>query len=519
METLFERLLNYYNLTEEEFNEMSKSVSYLDFDEGHKFDRMDEVVNFVKSFVNANKKVIVYGDYDADGIMATSIIIKMFKYVDFIADYYIPSRYLDGYGINIDKAKEIVNKGYDLVITVDNGISAFEPIKYLKDNGVSVVVFDHHEMQEKLPECDYYLHPLLSNFGDTPASGAFVSFMFSKAFLNRYDKYLATLASISLITDMMPLKEYNRNLLRVVIENYKDGEFLPIDLLKDDEVFSDTTIGMKIGPKINSIGRLKEDNSVNDLVDYFTSENKQTILNYISWINDTNEERKNVSKSYISGDVNEDENLSSYVLKVDAKEGIIGLIANSLVTKYKKPSIIFAKSCDDGVLKGSCRVPEGYNIVQIFDSLKDLLVTFGGHAHAGGCSIKEDDFDLFKEKFNEYIASHPAEIVDKKAINLYINELTYDNYELIKKFGPFGEGMRAPIFMLPRIKTGALMYSRSLEHIMTQVGTNSKLTGFNFPKQDVSKYQYIDLYGTMRINEFRGFKNLEFLINEIKESK
>ena len=176
MKEFLERLLDYYHLTKDDYLKLIAPVSEDNFAYGHKFDRIDEVVSFVYSFVKENKKIIVYGDYDADGIMATSIIIKMFKYIGFEADYYIPNRYKDGYGLNLDKAKEIVEKGYDLVITVDNGISAFEGIDYLKSNNKSVVVFDHHEMQSVLPNCDFYLHPTLSNFGEVASSGAFVCF-------------------------------------------------------------------------------------------------------------------------------------------------------------------------------------------------------------------------------------------------------------------------------------------------------------------------------------------------------
>lgn len=519
MKTLLERLLDYYHITYEQYLELTAPVSQDNFEIGHKFDNMDETVAFVKSFVEQNKKIIVYGDYDADGIMATSIVVKMFKYIGYHVDYYIPNRYLDGYGLNVKKSQEIIDKKYDLVITVDNGISAFEAIDLLKENGISVVVFDHHELQEKLPNCDYYLHPILSHFGEISSSGAFVSFMFSKAFLGRFDNYLATLGGISLISDMMPLQEYNRKLLRVVIDNYKDGEFLPIDLLKENEEFSGTTIGMKIAPKINSVGRIVEDESVNDIIQFFVSEDREVVLHYIDWINQLNDERKDISKNSLSEgyEINEDD--PAFVIISNEKEGLIGLIANYLVTKYKKPAIVFAKSTISGQFKGSCRVPEGYNVIQIFTELSDYLVTFGGHAFAGGCSIQEEKFDEFKQKFTDYVVSHPAEKEEKECIPLFIRELTFENLKIVNSFSPFGVSMKAPNFVLPRIKTSALMFSRNLEHIMTQVGTNTKLTGFNLSKNYVSQFTYVDLIGTMRKNEYRGFVNLEFLINEIRESE
>lgn len=516
MKPLLDRLLDYYHLSNEEYLKITAPVSEETFAEGHKFDKVDEIVNFVYSFVKQNKKVIVYGDYDADGIMATSIIIKMFSYIGFSADYYIPSRYLDGYGINLEKSKEIVEKGYDLVITVDNGISAFEAIDYLKTHGVSVVVFDHHEMQSEIPNCDYFMHPTLSNFGEVASSGAFVSFMFSIAFLGRFDKYLSTLASISLISDMMPLKEYNRNLLRVVFASYKEGEFPAIDYLKENEVFNETAIGMKIAPKINSIGRLLEDTSINDIVKYFTCDDEKQLLNYLSWINECNDERKNLSKASNENEFVIDESLPCIIYKTNEKEGLIGLIANFLCGKYHKPTIVFTEDSSGEAYKGSCRAPEGFNVVKSFEALSDILITFGGHALAGGCSLEISKFDEFKQKFTDYVASHPIEKVEKECIPLYIRELTFENFEIIKSFSPFGECMRSPVFILPRIKTSALLWSKDQKHILTQIGTNQKLIGFNFPKDEVTQNDYIDLVGIMRENSYRGYKNLEFFINEIK---
>ena len=516
MKEFLDRLLDYYNLTKEDYLALTAPVSEDNFAIGHKFDKIDEVVKFIYSFVKENKKIIVYGDYDADGIMATSIIIKMLKYIGYNADYYIPSRYLDGYGLNLEKAKEIVEKGYDLIITVDNGISAFEGIDYLKENGKSVVVMDHHEMQSVLPNCDYFLHPTLSNFGEVASSGAFVCFMFSIAFLGRFDKYLSTLASISLISDMMPLKEYNRNLLRLVISSYKEGEFNAIDMLKEGDEFNETAIGMKIAPKINSVGRLIEDNSINQLVDYFVTEDADKQLNYLSWINECNNSRKELSKASNETGFDVDESEPCIVYKTDEKEGLIGLIANFLCGKYKKPAIVLTLDSSGESYKGSCRAPEGFNVVKTFEALSDYLVTFGGHALAGGCSVEVSKFDEFSKKFKEYVISHPIEQVSKQCIPLYMRELTFENYEIVRSFSPFGEAMRSPLFILPRIKTNALLFSKDRKHILTQLGARTKLIGFNFSKDDVTQTEFIDLVGTMRVSEYKGMKNLEFFITDIE---
>ena len=243
---------------------------------------------------------------------------------------------------------------------------------------------------------------------------------------------------------------------------------------------------------------------------------KDKLLNYLSWINDCNDERKNLSKASNENEFSVDENDPAIIYKTEEKEGLIGLIANYLCGKYHKPTIVFTVDSSGVAYKGSCRAPEGFNVVKSFESLSDLLITFGGHALAGGCSLEMSKFEEFKQKFFEYVESHPIEKVEKESIPLYIRELTFENFEIIKSFSPFGECMKSPLFILPRIKVGALLWSKDQKHILTQIGTNQKLIGFNFPKEEVTQHDYIDLIGTMRENSYRGFKNLEFFITEIK---
>ena len=213
MENLFARLLKYYQIDEEQYRYLTMPVNQDNFYEGHSFKDMDNCIQVVKEAVINKKKIFIYGDYDADGIMSVSILVKMFSYLNYPVSYHIPNRYLDGYGLTRKRSEEIVNNGYDLLITVDNGITAFEGIEYAKNHGLEVLVFDHHQPDIVLPQADYILHPVVSNFGETATSAGFVTFMFALNYLGRFDQYLATLAAISLVSDMMPLVSYNRNLL------------------------------------------------------------------------------------------------------------------------------------------------------------------------------------------------------------------------------------------------------------------------------------------------------------------
>ncbi len=512
---LFERLLDFYQIDEKKYQELTCPVSIDGFASGHQFDHINEAIELVNSVMSHHGKIFIYGDYDADGIMGTSILVKMFAYKNYAVDYYIPTRYIDGYGLTLNKAQECVDNKVDLVICVDNGIAAFEPIQLLKDHDVKVLVLDHHEMLETLPSADVILHPTIDHFGEVASSGAFVAFNFSRVFLGRFDKYLSTLASISLISDMMPLFDYNRYLLRLVFQEYEEGEFLQIDLLKETELFNEVTIGMKIAPKINAIGRLVADRSINQLVKFFTSDDKGEILNYIEWINTMNEERKILSKDINEEGLNVDENTKAIVYVCVAKEGIIGLIANTLVNKYHVPVVVLTTAEEKGFYNGSASAPMGFSIVDAFKYCEKHMLVGGGHALAGGCTIAEDELKNFKKAFIEFANDHPLVVVEAETLELGLTELNLDNYKLIQSFSPFGEGWKAPTFILKHISTRSLFFSKNREHIITQLSPRSKIVGFGFPMDEVRLSQFVDLEGILRTSTYMGVTSVEFFIKKI----
>ena len=399
-------------------------------------------------------------------------------------------------------------------------MTAFEGIEYAKNHGMDVLIFDHHQTDETLPKADYILHPVVSNFGDVATSAGFVTFMFAKEFLGRYDQYLASLAAISLVSDMMPIREYNRNLLKLAIDQYEEGLFYNIDLLKDKEPFNETTIGMRISPRVNAVGRLIEnEESLIKMVEFFTKDDHQLLLNYNEWINAVNEERKELTKTATENCKEVDTSKASIIAVIQEKEGVIGLIANSFAKRYLKPTIIFALDQSGEYYKGSCRAPKGFNVVDAFNKLDKYMLTAGGHASAGGCSVRKEDFEEFKKAFNDLAEQSVIEEEKPQTIDLYLNELTRENYELVKTFSPFGETWPSPRFKLSRIRVQSLMFSRDGNHIVTSIGNNAKLVGFYQPRDKVKEYQFIDAIGTLRISTYYGKTTVEFLISDIFPSE
>jgi len=393
------KLLDYYQISYEDYLLLNRDVDMNSFASSFHFDKEKEAKDLIMSHISKKNKIIIYGDFDADGIMGTSILVRMFQLLNYKVDYYIPSRYIEGYGIGLNKVKEYVEKGYNLLITVDNGIAANEEIDYLRKNNVDVIVIDHHLNNGVLPNANYIIHPIISHFNHETTSGAATSFYFSKVVLGYYDKYSSILAAISVVTDLMPLKGYNRDLLRIVFKNYINNEFPAISLIADYKMLDENVIGLTIGPRINSYGRLLEDDSINDLVKYFTSDNRDFQLNYIDTILDINEKRRESWKNTLENfDLNNVS--SSIIMKTNLKVGVVGLLATYFVNTYHVPAIVFAQE-KEGLLKGSSRSPEGFNLVDSYQKLKDYIVDFGGHSSAAGVMIKNEDFEKFKTNFEE----------------------------------------------------------------------------------------------------------------------
>lgn len=508
-EKFLNSLLSYYDISKSDYEELIADYDLSTFSLGHAFKGIDKAANIALNAVKNKKRIIVYGDYDADGIMGTSILVKMFQLLHYEVSYYIPSRYIDGYGLNVENAKKCLGK-FDLMITVDNGIVANEPIQLLKDNGLEVIVIDHHTVMLPLPNADAIVHPEVSEYGEVASSGAFSAFMFSKAVLGYYDKYLATMAAISLISDMMPLRSYNRKLLKAVFKDYQDNEFLPISLLAEHKPLDERIIGALVAPKINAVGRMKEDKSINLIVKYFTSDDKEFILTYFDFITNINNERKELGKETINKLL---DNLSDDALVsiVDIKEGLIGLVANGIMNKLHKPAIVFTTD-KDGNLKGSARSVEGFNIVEAFKVLEKYMLAYGGHALAGGCSIRKEDFESFKKEFINLVNSSSIEVKEVVTVPISINDIDKDHYDIYQSFAPFGEDWKAPLLSLKGIKVEALQYSKSLEHILTRIGNNSKIVGFNIARDALKNYKYIDTVGTLESSSYKGIVSYEYHI-------
>ncbi len=514
MNTFFEKLLKYYSFSLDEYKELSKPISDIRLLNPKNIEGMDKVASRILSAIQNKEKVIVYGDYDCDGICATSIMIKTFEKLNYKAAYYIPSRYIDRNGLNIKNVTKIAKSGYKLIICVDNGIAVNDAILEAKKLGIDVIVIDHHEVPKILPEAYGIIHPTICKIGNVIGSGGVMSLFVSASLLNYYDDYLVTLAGLSAVSDLMEMRAYNRDIVRLSLDFLSKNHYLPLKLLLDKQFINEKSYGLEIAPKINSIGRINEDTSINHLVKYLTSDSPSEIFKLKEWIKETNEERKQLTSEAMNCLPLIDSNVG-ICIQTTMKVGLVGLICNRLLKDYNVPVAVFTlDSLNNEYLIGSIRSKNGFNVSKAFDSLKKYIVCGGGHALAGGLTIKKSDFESFRNDFIKLCEQSPFVDDIKDNIEISITDISVENYEIIKSFSPFGMGFNEPTFIIKNLPTKNLKFISEGKHLSTQLTMKTKLLGFNMNESLIKSKSSIDIIGTFNLSEFRGIKTVEFRINK-----
>lgn len=518
MTSFLNKLLEYYNITLEDYYSLIKDVNIYDVPNINDFSNGIITSNLLKSALKDNKKILIYGDYDADGMLATSILVYTFKKISYKNySYYLPSRYLDGYGLSIKAVKKAIKDKVELIITVDNGISQIDAVKLARENNIDVIICDHHEIGNSLPDTKYIIHPIYSKYSDVICSGAFTSYVLSASILDLFDPYILSLSSISTISDMMKLVGYNRNIVRLGIKLMNENNFKQINLLADNLKIDEKVIGSSISPKLNSVGRMMENNKINFVVEFLTTNDEKIILKCFRYIQLLNEERKKITNEY---QVNLDDTEPCIIEYLDIKEGLLGLLANKYLNKFEKPVFFLTSDFnDDSILKGSARGKNNFSIVDCLKSVGDVLIAYGGHESAGGFSLYKKDLDLFKKRIFGYCdlnqESLNNQIEPSKFISINESELLLENYEILENFSPFGVGNEEPLFKLSNVPTNIFNFSKDGKHIITKINKEAKLVYFNYNKDIISK-EYVNLYGNINLNIFNNFKNINFYIKKFE---
>ncbi|MBR4461774.1 MAG: DHH family phosphoesterase [Erysipelotrichaceae bacterium] len=464
-----------------------------------------EVVAFKETILdNREKRYLIVGDYDCDGICATVIIKRLLDRLNILNNYIIPSRSRQGYGLN----EEIVNNAheyhFDIILCVDNGVTAYEPIKLAKEHGIQVFVIDHHEYSE-LPDFEALLHPNLlpEAYHDMCAAGlcALLSDHFD------YDELSAVYGGLATIADMVPVLRYNRYLIKRMYDILKTEDILPIRYLLNDAELDYESLSYTVIPKINAISRLEELMNVNHMVRYLL-ENDPSCRQYLGYIEKINRIRKEDTRlMYDSVKASIRDEDSFLLIRSDTfKEGLCGLLANRLMNEYHKPVVILSEK--EGELKGSGRSPAGFDLYTYLKVFSELFHTFGGHEQAVGLSLSTDDYERLKED----IRNNPCVIPEKMQDVLLIDSDKIDPGLLsqLEALQPYGTSFKEPLFAMRNVSYASrFLVARKYPKFVI----SRQLEAISFDPSDANK-PFDTMIG--RIKRDRYHKNrISFVIEEL----
>lgn len=506
---------------------------------------MDAVVETILFHIESRNKIVIAGDYDMDGIGAVSVLVEFLSNIGGDIEYYIPNRYIEGYGLSIESVDNIFkNIEPKLMITVDNGISCYKEIEYAKSLGIEVIVTDHHMPPEKLPECLILnVKQKGDNYPFKELCGCGLAFKLCQAIKNKknIDKSILNktldIVALSTIGDVVTLTDENRTLVKYGLNQIHVGQRLGIKSLCDEldikiEEVKSGTIGFRIAPCFNASGRM-EDASIGVKLLLETDINKA--IEYAKYLKNLNEERKLVQEqgeliciSKVESKYKDDNFL---IIREDSvSEGVMGIIAGRIREKYYKPTIILTQS-EKGVLKGSGRSIEGLNIYDEVSKCSDLIKGFGGHANACGLSIDEENLEEFRNKLNESIRErkdiepelfYPSlSLID----NLNIEQLNFELLDIINRLEPFGMGNTTPLFSLKNIAIAQdrCYCGENNKHFKIWGQCNGKyVSGIGFQLGDkylnAGEPKKLDVAFVPQINEWQGKKNIQLSLKDFKES-
>lgn len=497
---------------------------------------MDKALELIDQAIESEAKIAIYGDYDADGVTSTSIMKLTLQKLGAKPIFYIPDRFKDGYGPNLAVYKDLVEKKHiDLLITVDNGVSGKDQIKYLKDNGVKVIVTDHHDLPEELPEADAIVHPTIpgSEYVCPYLSGAGVAFKIADALLGDEALDLIDIAAIGTVADSVAIKGENRVIVSEGLRRMRQTKHVGLATLikkcklKENSI-SEEDIGFKLAPRINALGRLKNASSGVELMTTGDEGFAKEIVDETEDINARRQELVNSAFNDAQDQIAAQKDNGVLVLKGNGwHQGVLGIVASRAMDQENKPVLVTQFDENSGVMKGSGRSPEGFNLFTALNKYRDLFAAFGGHAQACGFSIEEDKLDklteLVQTETSEQNFDPKAPVVKNYDLDLQISDLNFDLIKKINQLAPFGMGNPKPVIRLANV---TLSQSKSIgkdsTHLRTDVVDNNQRVaaiGFGmFAKSQEVRDSVCDVYGEIGVNEWAGRKNLQLMLDDFQIS-
>ncbi len=518
---------------------------------------MDKAIERIETAVANGEHIMVYGDYDVDGTTAVALMYKFLKQIGHKnLLFYIPDRYTDGYGISFKGIDFAQRKAATLIIALDCGIKAIEKVVYAKEKGIDFIICDHHLPAEEIPAAVAVLDPkrVDCTYPFDELSGCGVGFKVAQAYALKHNipfskiEHLLDLLSVSIASDIVPLVDENRilahyGLLRLN-RNPSKGlhSIIKICGLERHSITIDDIV-FKIGPRINAAGRMRMDE--NDLnappsggyaaVELLIEGNESAAAKFGNEIDNFNQDRKSIDRSvtieahnYIETNEEFRNKKCTVIYNPEWMKGIVGIVASRLIETYYRPTVVLTRSNE--FVTGSARSIPGFDLYQAIESCSDILENFGGHMYAAGLTMKPENVEEFKRRFEAYVEKNidPATLIPQVDVDLEIlfSDITPAFRRDLKRFQPFGPGNTAPVFATMAVSNhgDAMLVGADMEHLRMDLTQrqkpNTRIQSIAFGQPTHFEWircgHPIDVCYHIVENHYRGSVTMQLRIKDIK---
>lgn len=493
---------------------------------------MEKAVTRINEAIDKNERILVYGDYDADGVTSTTILVKTLQTLGAEVGWYIPNRFSEGYGPNELAFRNAYDEGVSLIITVDNGIQGHKEIEMVQKLGVDVIVTDHHEIGHTLPEAYAIVHPMHPEY-EYPfhfLCGAGVAYKLSQVLLDNPPNYFVSLAAIGTIADLVSMTDENRSIVKQGLSFLNQSCPIQIKALLNQAGYNDTineeTVGFIIGPRLNAVGRLEDASLAAELlmtedeeeaeflaeqVEHFNVERKEIIAQITDEALAIAEEKVNNGNQFL------------LLAKENWHEGVLGIVASKIVETYALPTLILNIDLEQNHAKGSARSIEQVSMFEILSAHQDLISKFGGHHMAAGMTMEIDYIEALEQGLNDWmfkLSEHTSlEPTKHVSVKLEENDISINNIRDIQRLSPFGTDFEKPLLEIDDnevVDVRAIGKDKNhLKLVTGQLQLQSIFWKNGQLATQIEPGQPINLLGNLQINEWNGNQSPQFIIQDI----
>lgn len=494
---------------------------------------MEKAVSRIHKAIENSEKILVYGDYDADGVTSTTILVKTLESLGAQVGWYIPNRFTEGYGPSEGAFRNAHDEDVTLIITVDNGVQGHHEIDIANELGIDVIVTDHHEFGITKPNAYAIVHPMHPDF-DYPfeyLAGVGVSYKLCKALKADLPDYFLGLVAIGTIADLVSLTDENRYMvkrgLNILNEKPSPGIKALLEVADYTDEVSEQTVGFIIGPRLNAVGRLDDARLACELLMCEDSDEATFLAEEVDHFNT---ERKAIvetitEEALVLAQEQIDTNAQFLVLaKEDWNEGVLGIVASRIVEQYHLPTILLNVDIEQNHAKGSARSIEQVSMFEFLQNNSELIQKFGGHHMAAGMTLDIDAIESLKKALNDemYKLTEGKPLLPQLTVDseIQVSDISVENIFDLERLRPFGTDISAPLFAVKNVQVNSVKgIGQSEKHLkLTLTDKNIAALHWNFGhlQHDITNETTINIAGSLNVNEWNGHQSPQIIIKDLE---